>query len=203
METLRKALRLNQIHLFGNSCGAAVVAEYMANNPTGIESIVFASPAHKHANVFRRSKQTKTRVAVICKRHAFISWKERHDTFQAYGEAVAEYYKRYLCRVFPYPKEVEETFKNIGTQVVEIMWGSAEFGCTGQLKGFWPHKYFKRDQTTHSVYLRTIRFYNAGNHQTVRRSGQKLRVCCLWKQCTYGYKWRAGCIRKGHKRLLR
>ena len=136
IETLKKALRLNQIHLFGNSYGAAVVAEYMANDPTGIKSIVFASPLIS-MRMFLED-QNKLRQELPSSVRDMLLFHEKNGTInsQAYRDATTEYYKRYLCRVFPYPKEVEEAFKNIGMQVVETMCGSGEFGCTGNLKNF-------------------------------------------------------------------
>ncbi len=44
LRPLRKELELEEIHLFGHSCGATLAAEYMATNPKGIKSIIFASP---------------------------------------------------------------------------------------------------------------------------------------------------------------
>ena len=136
IETLRKALQLNQIHLFGNSYGAAVVAEYMADNPSGIKSIVFASPLISMRMFLEDQKRLRKELPSSVS--DTLLFHERNGTIhsQAYGEAVAEYYKRYLCRVFPYPKEVQEAFNNVGAQVVETMWGSAAFGCTGNLKDF-------------------------------------------------------------------
>ena len=125
IETLRKALQLNQIHLFGNSYGAAVVAEYMADNPSGIKSIVFASPLISMRMFLEDQKRLRKELPSSVS--DTLLFHERNGTIhsQAYGEAVAEYYKRYLCRVFPYPKEVQEAFNNVGAQVVETMWGSA------------------------------------------------------------------------------
>jgi pimeloyl-ACP methyl ester carboxylesterase len=52
-----------------------------------------------------------------------------------YRAALNEFYKRYLCRLDPFPKELTETFKGAAKDktVYLTMWGPSDFVCTGSL----------------------------------------------------------------------
>jgi proline-specific peptidase len=51
-----------------------------------------------------------------------------------YMAATMKFYKRYLCRLEPWPEELDETFANFGWDVYLTMWGPSEFHATGNLK---------------------------------------------------------------------
>src|SRR5688500_10536353 len=44
LDSLRRALRLDRIHLYGHSWGSMLALEYLATNPAGIASLTLASP---------------------------------------------------------------------------------------------------------------------------------------------------------------
>src|SRR3954463_12134491 len=44
IDALRKALRLERIHLFGNSWGATIAAEYAIRRPQGLNSLTLSGP---------------------------------------------------------------------------------------------------------------------------------------------------------------
>ncbi len=47
-----------------------------------------------------------------------------------------EFYRRHLCRLDPWPPELEESFSDFGWDVYNTMWGPSEFHATGSLKDF-------------------------------------------------------------------
>jgi proline iminopeptidase len=136
IETIRKELHLNEIHLFGHSCGGTLAAEYMATNPSGIKSIIFASPVISVKMFLEDENKLLHQLPISIRDTILLHEKNGMINSQAYQNAALEYYKRYYCRIFPYPKEVDETLKNIGAQLTETMWGNLQFGCTGNLKNF-------------------------------------------------------------------
>ncbi len=136
LQTIRNELHLDEIHLFGRSCGGTLAAEYIATNPKGIKSIIFAGPVISTKMFLEDENKLRSQLPPSIRDTLLLHEKNGTMQSKAYHDAALEYYKRYYCRVFPYPKEVGETLKNIGTQVTETMWGSNVFGCTGNLKDF-------------------------------------------------------------------
>jgi proline iminopeptidase len=64
------------------------------------------------------------------------SEREQKTDSPEYEEAMMAYYKRHLCRVDPWPKEMEEDLQDMNQQVYNFMWGASEFTVTGTLKHF-------------------------------------------------------------------
>jgi proline iminopeptidase len=53
-----------------------------------------------------------------------------------YQEAMMQYYKRYVCRLDPWPECLTRTFEKLRHAVYEYMWGPSEFTITGVLKNY-------------------------------------------------------------------
>jgi proline-specific peptidase len=66
-----------------------------------------------------------------------IAEHEQRGTFDdpAYLEATAEFYRRFLCRLDPWPPELRRTFAQLGEGPYRAMWGPSEFTQTGNLRG--------------------------------------------------------------------
>ncbi len=46
------------------------------------------------------------------------------------------FYHRHVCRLDPWPDDMNKTFEKMGVPVYEKMWGPSEFTVSGNLKGF-------------------------------------------------------------------
>jgi proline iminopeptidase len=55
---------------------------------------------------------------------------------RAYQDAVMVFYRRHLCRMEPWPWEVERAFALFNYDLYRAMWGPAEFTATGTLKDY-------------------------------------------------------------------
>src|SRR5262249_13890990 len=55
---------------------------------------------------------------------------------QEYQDAVMVYYREHLCRLQPWPEDLNKTFAEIGMDEYMTMWGPSEFYSTGNLKNF-------------------------------------------------------------------
>jgi len=136
LSRLRAALGLEQIHLFGHSWGTMLAVDYMLTKPTGVRSLVLASPALSvsrwMADAALLEKTLPESVQDVIVKH------ESDGSFDSpeYQSAVAEYYKRYLCRRDPWPDDVNKTFAELGASVYETMWGPSEFTATGTLRTY-------------------------------------------------------------------
>jgi proline iminopeptidase len=136
LDSVRKALHLNQIHILGHSWGTMLAMEYMKTNPKGVRSLILSGPAIsvkkwlEDANKYRKELPRETQ--------AILTKHEEAGTMDSkeYQDAVMIYYKQHLCRLDPWPPEMNATLKETGTNAYLTMWGPSEFFATGNLKNY-------------------------------------------------------------------
>ncbi len=123
-------------HLLGQSWGGMLAAEHAVRRPPGLRSLVISnSPASmalwsEAADGLRAQLPEEVREAL-----------ERHEAAGTYDDpeylaATEAYYDRHVCRVRPYPPEVQHSFDQIGQDptVYHTMNGPNEFHCLGSLR---------------------------------------------------------------------
>ena len=123
-------------HLLGQSWGGMLAAEHAVRRPAGLRSLVISnSPASmalwsEAADGLRAQFPDEVREAL-----------ERHEADGTYDDpeylaATEAYYDRHVCRVRPYPPEVQHSFDQIGQDptVYHTMNGPNEFHCLGTLR---------------------------------------------------------------------
>ncbi len=123
-------------HLLGQSWGGMLAAEHAVRRPAGLRSLVISnSPASmalwsEAADGLRAQLPDEVREAL-----------ERHEADGTYDDpeylaATEAYYDRHVCRVRPYPPEVQHSFDQIGQDptVYHTMNGPNEFHCLGTLR---------------------------------------------------------------------
>lgn len=136
LSQIRKALKLEQVHLFGHSWGTMLAIDYALTKPDGLISLVLASPALSIPRWLKDMEQYKsslpTKVQKILEKH------EKNGTTDSdeYQETSMAFYQRHLCRLNPWPEPLERTLANEGTTVYNTMWGPAEFYITGNLLNY-------------------------------------------------------------------
>lgn len=136
LAAVRQKLGLREIHLLGHSWGTMLGTDFMLTKPIGVRSIVFSSPVIsvkrwlEDANRLRA--QLPVAVQTVLKQHEDAGTIDS----QAYQDAVMEYYKIHLCRIFPFPPEMQSSIEGLGTDVYNTMWGPSEFSTTGSLKDY-------------------------------------------------------------------
>src|SRR6185369_7080549 len=136
IEALRKALKLERIHLFGNSWGGTIAAEYAIGRPEGLSSLTLSGPllstsrwiADNDDYIRALSQEAQDALARSGGRGA------DHDPKVA--AAIAEYNRRHLCRADPWPDFLEAAMNGTNTAVYNTMWGPTEFICTGTLQRY-------------------------------------------------------------------
>ncbi len=134
IDVVRKALGLEHIHMLGQSWGGMLTMQYAINKqPTGVSSITIASsPASmdlwlSEANRLRSYLPKKMQEALT---QADIDGDYSRPEVV---EASAEYYRRHVCRIVPYPDFVERSFSQMGEPYM-VMQGASEFVVTGKMK---------------------------------------------------------------------
>jgi len=134
LELLRQHLEFEEIYLWGHSWGTMLAAMYTIKYPKRVKSILFSGPFFnskrwiEDANTLKRTLPQKIQDT--------INVNEQSKTYNSkdYEKATLEFYKKYFCRIYPYPKPIQEGHKLMGLDVYNTMWGPTEFHCTGNLK---------------------------------------------------------------------
>ena len=133
---LRVALKLDRVHLLGQSWGTMLAVDYLLTKPAGVASAILADPAISiprwiaDANRLRRKLPKSVRDTL-----------DRHEKSGdlgclEYQAATLAFYKRHVCRLDPWPEPMERMMRGIGGEVYSAMWGPNEFVATGSLKTY-------------------------------------------------------------------
>ncbi len=133
---LRTELGLDSIHLFSHSWGTMLAAEYISTYPKGIKSIIFAGPIFSTKQHLQNVNQLKLNLPSAIRDTLLLHEKNGTIYSTAFQEAYQEFGNRHLCRIFPFPKDVEKSMSYPPSGVFKVMWGDYEFYCPGNLKNF-------------------------------------------------------------------
>ena len=136
MDAVVKALELNRFHIFGNSWGGMLAQQYVLDVAAGAVSLTISNsiasiPEFSNMVVRLKSELDPATQSAI----------DRHEaagtTYSAeYQAAIRTWNETYLCRVRPWPRELEEAFRNMGTDVFETMFGPSDFHIVGTIRGW-------------------------------------------------------------------
>jgi len=137
VDTVRHALRLEKIHLLGQSWGGWLAIEYMLSRPQGVVSLILASTSASLPQFVAETTRLKTELPL-----EIYQTLQRYETagdyhHPDYEAAVLEFYKRHVCRLDPWPEPLLRTVANLnGNAVYETMNGPNEFIVIGNLKNW-------------------------------------------------------------------
>jgi proline iminopeptidase len=130
---VREALGLDRIHLLGHSWGGTLAISYAVTGPAGLASLILASPLVSTARWLEDARGLRSKLPEDVQR-TLREHEEREFTgCPEYTAATLAFYRRHLCRLEPWPDELELAFAGIGLDVYESMWGPTEFHATGSL----------------------------------------------------------------------
>jgi len=133
---VRRALGLDQIHLLGQSWGGMLAQEYALGQPSGVCSLILASTSASMplwaAEATRLRATLPAAVQAILREHESVGTTDS----PAYQEAMTAFYRRYVCRIYPWPEPFQRAEDTAGHEVYEAMWGPSEFHITGSLRAW-------------------------------------------------------------------
>lgn len=123
-------------HLLGQSWGGMLAAEHAVRRPSGLKSLIIAnSPASMRtwvaeANILRQALPPEVEATLL--RHEA----DNTTADPAYAAAVQVFYERHLCRVVPFPDDLQRSLKALEADptVYMTMNGPSEFHVIGTLK---------------------------------------------------------------------
>lgn len=163
---VRKALGLNQIHLYGHSWGSMLAASYMLTRPSGVRSLVLASAPMSVPRYARDARELLTTLPEATR--TAIETHERDGSFDSpeYQAAMMEFYKLYLARRQPWSAEIEKAFSELNPDVYVYMQGPSEFTITGTIKDY--------DVTGRLKEITAPTLFTAGEYDEVRPEAVRL-----------------------------
>src|SRR5207253_1080409 len=134
VEGVRKALGLGRIHLLGNSYGGMLALAYAIKYQRHLRSLVVASglPSVPVANEELRRLVRTLPIRV----QRTIERLEREEAFDdpAYARAAMAFYRRHICRLPTWPRELTRAMGELSQPVYRTMWGPSEFAVQGSLR---------------------------------------------------------------------
>lgn len=124
--------------LLGQSWGGMLAAEHAVRRPSGLRGLIIAnSPASMRlwsaaADELRAELPASVQGALL--RHEADGTTDSDE----YGEAMRVYYRRHVCRLDPWPDELEATLAAIDADptVYHTMNGPSEFHVSGSLRNW-------------------------------------------------------------------
>ena len=135
IEFVRQALKLNKIHIIGQSWGAMLGMEYVLGKPEGVVSLVSSGSAHDGPR-WEADQQIHLNNMPPELKSIILRNQEAGTTSSAeYLVAMQVYYQRHVCRLDPLPNSLKRSQASMGIPYL-YMFGPSEFYCTGTLKGF-------------------------------------------------------------------
>ncbi|HSB05549.1 MAG TPA: proline iminopeptidase-family hydrolase [Thermodesulfobacteriota bacterium] len=136
VSAVRKKLDLERIHLLGHSWGGWLAIEYLMGKPSGIVSLILASTSASVQQVAEETARLKATLpqAVLNTLQRYEAVGDYHSP--EYENVMMEFYKRFLCRLDPWPESLMRSLNNIMSNLVpyETMQGPNEFTFTGNLR---------------------------------------------------------------------
>ena len=118
LRSVREALGLERLHLFGTSWGGMLALEYVFTRPAGVMSLVLNSTPTSSPRWAAETARLRAELPPDLDEQA----------------AEREFWQRHICRLVPEPEVLARAREKFGKQVYETMWGPNEFTVIGRLK---------------------------------------------------------------------
>lgn len=128
LAAVRSQLGLSEVVLFGNSWGGMLAIRYMLDRPNGVRALILSSAPPSVSQWLADAAMLRSDLPSPVREVLRIHEAGGHYACPEYQGAVAEFYRRHLCRVSPWPECIERTFAGMGGEVYMAMWGPSEFG---------------------------------------------------------------------------
>jgi proline-specific peptidase len=139
VDEVRSALKLERIHLLGQSWGGMLAIEYMVRNPPGVVSLVLSDTAASGEETVAGMQQALAALPEV-ERQALLKGDATGITdTPAYQRAMLDYTQRYTCRLplRQWPPELTSMPQNMaGNPSRRQLWGSSEYDITGTLRSW-------------------------------------------------------------------
>jgi len=136
VDAVRRALKLDAVHLLGHSWGGSLAAEYMiATKPTGVQSVIFSSPLISTPRWIADADSLREQLPEAIQH--VLDENEKAGTLDspAYQAATDSFYARHVQRL-PTPTIARCKRVVSNDTIYRQMWGPTEFLSNGSLKSW-------------------------------------------------------------------
>jgi proline-specific peptidase len=135
LAALRQALKLDRVHLLGQSWGGMLAMEYALTQPAGLASLILADSLASTSQWMVEANRLRSELPPDVQETLLKHEREGTTDHPAYQEAMMVFYRRHLCRLETWPDCLNRTFEKLGKnpEVYNTMWGPSEFSATGTL----------------------------------------------------------------------
>ena len=134
MDAVVQAVGLQRFHIFGNSWGAMLAQQYVLDVPSGAVSFTIsnstASIPRFADNVIRLKSELDPATQAAIDRHEAAGTTGSAE----YQAAITTWNETYLCRRLPWPRELYEASRDMGSEIFETMFGPSDFRIVGTIR---------------------------------------------------------------------
>jgi proline iminopeptidase len=136
MDAVVKALGLNHFHIFGNSWGGMLAQQYALDATPDAAGLIISNSVASMPEFAKMVARLKSGLDPATQ--AAIDRHEAAGTTYSpeYQAAIRTWNETYLCRVRPWPRELEDAFRNMGTEIFETMFGPSDFHIVGTIRSW-------------------------------------------------------------------
>ena len=136
LDTVRKALGLKKVHLLGQSWGGMLEMVYVTKRPyEWVASMTVASSPASAAIWVKEANRLRSYLPEDMQKALIQADKDGDYSRPEVVKASAEYYRRHVCKLDPYPDFVSRSFDQMGEDYF-VMQGASEFVITGKMKDY-------------------------------------------------------------------
>jgi len=134
VEGVRKALRLGKVHLMGSSYGGALAIATALKYQRNLRSLVITGGLASVPLTVREMRRLVNRLPP--KTRATLAKYEAREDYEnsEYLAAVDVFYRRHVCRLPVWPREVTYSFEHLSRPVYFTMNGPNEFTIIGTIR---------------------------------------------------------------------
>ncbi|NLO92207.1 MAG: proline iminopeptidase-family hydrolase [Elusimicrobia bacterium] len=134
---VRRQLKLDTVHLLGQSWGGMLAMEYyLGGGDKGVASLTLSDSLASFntwmSEAGRLRQELPSDTQATLKKHEQAATTDSKE----YQDAMMVYYNRHLCRLDPWPEFLQQSFAQLSPEVYEAMWGPSEFHANGSLTGW-------------------------------------------------------------------
>ncbi|KAF2168365.1 hypothetical protein M409DRAFT_21117 [Zasmidium cellare ATCC 36951] len=139
VNNVKSHLGIKQFDLLGQSWGGMLAAQYAIDQqPEGLRKLILSDSPSNMASWNKVQSELRKQLPQDIQDTLDRLEKEGKMESPEYEECVMEYYKLFMCRCEPWPKEAEDSFAGLAEDntVYSTMCGPSEFYIIGSLKNW-------------------------------------------------------------------
>ena len=187
VEQVRKALKLENFYLYGQSWGGLLAIQYTLKNQKHLKGVILSNITASVESYVAYLNQLRAEFPQhVQDRLAF--YEEKGDFLNPEYEKIMfeEVYSQHLCRVQPWPEPLTRMFSHLNTKVYQTIQGPNEFVVTGNFKDW------NRWDDLHNIKIPTLIIsgrFDTMNPQDIKKMGEliphsQVKICENGSHCT-------------------